>query len=1176
MKTKQIGKTLLLCMCLVCGILPLAGTVIAADTGADVWDGSVATGFDGGDGSETDPYEIATGAQLAYLRQQVNGGNSYDGSFFVLTNSLSLSNKPWIPIGYTILGRDAKPFKGSFDGQDHTIFDLTVSDSGPDPECLGLFGSYEGESIRNLSLRQVTIDSDKVISADACAGALVGKISTMANIGNCHVYNVMIQAGGKNGGLVGTQSRGLDNPPLEGRYIDCTVQNVGITQTKSSGQTRSGGLVGYVSASLPGDSYLFEDCRAEGSITVENSGGTYATAGGLFGMIDNGWYNSETDNKKRADFTIRECYAAVSIQADGLANTGGLIAEGSMLKLENCHAAGDVVGGGSAGGLVGYGSGLELTGCSAAGNVSGSWSVGGLVGAGLNNMYTGCFATGNVTATDWHAGGLVGWGPYSTLTRCYATGDVKMTTEYSSGRTGGLMGNGYDSVVTDCYASGDVEGWSQVSGLVGWTAGTNDTYDTSVGKGAFTNCFAFGMVTAHHTTTLYTDVFPLVHGSDADGVTLGNCYYSEEQSGIAAENPSDGTNKTSEQFADGTVAELLGDAFVGRTDFPHPVLASMYQSDLATLKSLSYRVNGGDPVPVPDFATGGDFYTVSLPRSTPRDAVITLAGICADRNAVITENTGVTLVHGAAMEPAGITVTAQDGTTKKTYTLYVYTSPINPDMEDASIGGIEAGQTFVQNETPDFTATGSGMDDSTPAIGDQRYRPVSWKVDNGGALAGNFAEAPFTGSLDLSRLTVGTHTLTVEHVWERFGELLENDAPTGKYGWTVLSSDMPEELVKTVSFTVDPVTYTLTVVNSTDKTGGNPYEEGEKVSLKADAPAPGYVFDKWELTNGSGTFADATKAETVFTMGAGDAAVTATYKDVEAPSGEIAISGNKWKEFLNTITFGLFFKEKQDVTITAEDTSGEAVTIEYFPSADVLSLEDVKAKTEGWTVYDGKFGIDPDVEFIVYVRLTDAAGNVSYLSSDGVILDATPPIIAGAENKKTYDTALNITATDKYLESVTVNGSAKTVENGESAFALAENGTYSIIAKDQAGNETVLSVTIELPPTSYTLTFDTDGGKPVPAPQTLEAGDKPSAVADPTKEGYTFLGWYDGETKVDMDSFKMPANNVTLTAKWEKQQDLPSDIPATGDDYPAWALWLLAMSLGGIAFTWKSLRRQQR
>ena len=85
----------------------------------DVWDGSVATSYAGGDGSVEKPYEISSGAELAYLSAQVNAGNTYDDTHFILTNDIDLNNLEWMPIG-----NGSHSFGGMFDGKEHTLKNL--------------------------------------------------------------------------------------------------------------------------------------------------------------------------------------------------------------------------------------------------------------------------------------------------------------------------------------------------------------------------------------------------------------------------------------------------------------------------------------------------------------------------------------------------------------------------------------------------------------------------------------------------------------------------------------------------------------------------------------------------------------------------------------------------------------------------------------------------------------------------------------------------------------------------------------------------------------------------------------------------------------------------------------------------------------------------------------------
>ena len=189
-----------------------------------------------------------------------------------------------------------------------------------------------------------------------------------------------------------------------------------------------------------------------------------------------------------------------------------------------------------------------------------------------------------------------------------------------------------------------------------------------------------------------------------------------------------------------------------------------------------------------------------------------------------------------------------------------------------------------------------------------------------------------------------------------------------------------------------------------------------------------------------------------------DITVKALWKDSEKPTGEIKISENSWKAFLNNITFGLFFKDTQTVTITAADNSGETVTVEYLLSAKELTKAELDGMT--FTAYTAPFGIDPDNEYIIYVRLTDTAGNTDCICSDGIVLDGTSPVITGIEDGKTYCEAQTVTITEKYVDTVTVNGTEVTLdENGSFVLSPADGG-QKIVVTDKAGNTAEMSVTV--------------------------------------------------------------------------------------------------------------------
>ena len=206
----------------------------------------------------------------------------------------------------------------------------------------------------------------------------------------------------------------------------------------------------------------------------------------------------------------------------------------------------------------------------------------------------------------------------------------------------------------------------------------------------------------------------------------------------------------------------------------------------------------------------------------------------------------------------------------------------------------------------------------------------------------------------------------------------------------------------------------------------------------------GYQFNGWDKTFPT-------------TMPAENMTLTARWKDSEKPTGEIVIGTNKWREFLNKLTFGLFFKDTQEVTINAADNSG-TVFVSYLVTDRDLSEAELQSLV--FNGYDEPFRIEPNGEYIVYAMLVDASMNITYLRSDRLTIDNVQPVITGIENGKTYCEAQTVTVDEKYVDTVTVNGTAVTLDENGSFVLSPADGEQKIVVTDKAGNTAEMTVTV--------------------------------------------------------------------------------------------------------------------
>ncbi|MFQ8960742.1 MAG: InlB B-repeat-containing protein [Acutalibacteraceae bacterium] len=265
-------------------------------------------------------------------------------------------------------------------------------------------------------------------------------------------------------------------------------------------------------------------------------------------------------------------------------------------------------------------------------------------------------------------------------------------------------------------------------------------------------------------------------------------------------------------------------------------------------------------------------------------------------------------------------------------------------------------------------------------------------------------------------------------------------------GWDkTFPTTMPaENMTITAKWKVNQYTITF------DTAGGSEIapitqDYGTAIAAPADPTREGYTFIGWDKAIPT-------------TMPAENMIITAKWRDIAVPTGEIKIAENGWKSFFNTITFGLFFKDTQTVTVTATDNSGETVTIEYLLSEKALAESELAGMT--FTAYSAPFSINPDNKYVIYAKLTDTSGNVAYINTNGIVLDGTSPVITGIENGKTYCEAQTVTIDEKYIDTVTVNGTKVTLdENGGFTLSPAD-GEQKIVVTDKAGNTAEMTVTI--------------------------------------------------------------------------------------------------------------------
>ena len=295
-------------------------------------------------------------------------------------------------------------------------------------------------------------------------------------------------------------------------------------------------------------------------------------------------------------------------------------------------------------------------------------------------------------------------------------------------------------------------------------------------------------------------------------------------------------------------------------------------------------------------------------------------------------------------------------------------------------------------------------------------------------------------------------------------EITAPDNPTRKgYTFKGWDKEIPKTMLAeniTVKAQWEINQYTITF----DTNGGSEIapitqDYGTEITAPDNPTRKGYTFKGWDK-------------EIPKAMPAENITITARWKDTEKPTGEIIIGTNKWNEFLNELTFGIFFKDTQEVTINAVDNSG-VVFVSYLVTDKELSEAELNSLV--FRAYEEPFCIDPNGEYIVYVMLVDENINITYLRSDRITLDNIQPVISGIENGKIYCEAQTVIVDEKYVDTVTVNGTVVTLD-ADGGFVLPPtNGEQKIVVTDKAGNNAEMTVTVNNGHTFGEWVSDNDG-----------------------------------------------------------------------------------------------------
>ena len=339
--------------------------IVPASAADGAWTGTEATAFAGGSGTADDPYQIANGAQLAYLAAQVNGGTNYKGQYVKLTDNIDLENREWL-----VIGTHGKAFQGVLDGNGKTISNLYLAEEKAN--YISLFGQVVGATIKNLTVsgkitgkptKGQTVPSVAMVFGSIYTGSVVENVTVYADIAvkdaldyyfvaglagyvqggstvkNCRTYGSISVTNGSTGleCLVG----GVIGRARDCMIVDC-INYAKVSSTRVNATTSSGGIVGatYYAGGDPDDTVTIKRCINYGEIFVDAGTGNYR-AGGMVG-------NSGRWGNNRGYIVMESCVNIGNLSGKGVTGAGGANGmigydESKKTTINNCIAVNSII-----------------------------------------------------------------------------------------------------------------------------------------------------------------------------------------------------------------------------------------------------------------------------------------------------------------------------------------------------------------------------------------------------------------------------------------------------------------------------------------------------------------------------------------------------------------------------------------------------------------------------------------------------------------------------------------------------------------------------------------------------------------------------------------------------------------------------------------------------------------